>query len=142
MLAFGPENAQSLVGVALVLAICWAVSENRRRFPWKLAIGAILVQAILVLDGAMDCTCSEAETAPHRVSTDQRSAQGAHGGRGWYTPNEQHMYTHIQREKTRERETRGRKTGPNTTWGATLPWATKHVAAPATRAPHEQFQTK
>ena len=49
MLAFGPENAQSLVGVALVLAICWAVSENRRRFPWKLAIGAILVQAVLVL---------------------------------------------------------------------------------------------
>ena len=35
---FGPENAQSLVGVAVVLLICWAVSENRRRFPWKLAI--------------------------------------------------------------------------------------------------------
>ncbi|HEY0651202.1 Na+ dependent nucleoside transporter N-terminal domain-containing protein, partial [Phenylobacterium sp.] len=49
MLGFGPENAQSLVGVALVLLVCWAVSENRRRFPWKLAIGAILVQAILVL---------------------------------------------------------------------------------------------
>lgn len=42
-------NAQSLVGVALVLGLCWAISENRRRFPWKLAIGAILVQAILVL---------------------------------------------------------------------------------------------
>lgn len=49
MLAFGPENAQSLVGIALVLAVCWAVSENRKRFPWKLAIGAIVVQAILVL---------------------------------------------------------------------------------------------
>ena len=46
---FGLENAQSLVGVALVLLVCWAVSENRRRFPWKLAIGAISVQAILVL---------------------------------------------------------------------------------------------
>ncbi len=46
---FGPENAQSLAGVALVLVACWAVSENRRRFPWKLAIGAIAVQAILVL---------------------------------------------------------------------------------------------
>jgi concentrative nucleoside transporter, CNT family len=46
---FGLQNAQSLVGVALVLAICWAVSEDRRRFPWKLALGAILTQAVLVL---------------------------------------------------------------------------------------------
>jgi len=46
---FGPENAQSLVGVASVLAICWALSENRGRFPWKLTIGAIVVQAVLVL---------------------------------------------------------------------------------------------
>jgi CNT family concentrative nucleoside transporter len=46
---FGPENAQSLAGVALVLAICWLVSENRGRFPWKLAIGVIAVQAVLVL---------------------------------------------------------------------------------------------
>lgn len=46
---FGPQNAQSLVGVALVLIICWAVSEDRRRFPWKLALGAILTQAVLVL---------------------------------------------------------------------------------------------
>jgi CNT family concentrative nucleoside transporter len=32
-----------------VLLVCWAVSENRRRFPWKLAIGAILLQGLLVL---------------------------------------------------------------------------------------------
>jgi CNT family concentrative nucleoside transporter len=46
---FGLQNAQSLVGVAVVLIVCWAVSENRRRFPWKLAIGAIAVQGLLVL---------------------------------------------------------------------------------------------
>jgi CNT family concentrative nucleoside transporter len=46
---FGLENAQSLVGVAAVLAICWAFSEDRARFPWKLAVGAVLVQAALVL---------------------------------------------------------------------------------------------
>ena len=46
---FGLENAQSLVGVAVVLLICWAVSENRSRFPVRLAVGAILTQAILVL---------------------------------------------------------------------------------------------
>ena len=49
MFGFGLENAQSLVGVAAVLLICWAVSENRRRFPVKLAVGAILTQAVLVL---------------------------------------------------------------------------------------------
>jgi len=46
---FGLENAQSLVGVASVLLICWAVSENRARFPVKLAVGAILTQAVLVM---------------------------------------------------------------------------------------------
>ena len=46
---FGLENAQSLLGLALILALCWAISENRRRFPWKLAVGAIAVQAVLVL---------------------------------------------------------------------------------------------
>ena len=46
---FRVENAQSLVGVALAIGLCWAISENRRRFPWKLALGAIVVQAILVV---------------------------------------------------------------------------------------------
>jgi len=46
---FRPENAQSLVGIALAIGICWALSENRRCFPWKLAIGAVVVQALLVL---------------------------------------------------------------------------------------------
>ncbi|WP_340645914.1 nucleoside transporter C-terminal domain-containing protein [Phenylobacterium sp.] len=46
---FRLENAQSLVGVALTLAICWAMSEERSRFPWKLALGAIFVQVSLVL---------------------------------------------------------------------------------------------
>ncbi len=45
---FGLENAQSLVGVAAVLLLCWAVSENRMRFPWTLAIGAMLTQGLLV----------------------------------------------------------------------------------------------
>jgi concentrative nucleoside transporter, CNT family len=46
---FSLQNAQSLLGVAVVLLVCWAISENRRRFPWKLAVGAIAVQAVLVL---------------------------------------------------------------------------------------------
>ena len=46
---FRVENAQSLVGILLAIGLCWAISENRRRFPWKLALGAIAVQAILVV---------------------------------------------------------------------------------------------
>jgi CNT family concentrative nucleoside transporter len=46
---FGPENAQSLVGIAVTILICWALSEKRSAFPWKLALGAIAVQACLVL---------------------------------------------------------------------------------------------
>lgn len=46
---FQPENAQSLVGLALILALCWGLSENRERFPWKLVLGALVIQAVLVL---------------------------------------------------------------------------------------------
>ncbi|MBE7219898.1 MAG: NupC/NupG family nucleoside CNT transporter, partial [Caulobacteraceae bacterium] len=42
-------NAQSLVGLALVLAVCWAASEDRRRFPWKLVAGSLAIQLVLVL---------------------------------------------------------------------------------------------
>ena len=46
---FGLENAQSLVGIVLVIGFCWLISEERRRFPWKLAIGAVAIQAVLVV---------------------------------------------------------------------------------------------
>ena len=46
---FSPENAQSLTGIALVIGLCWLMSEGRLRFPWKLAIGAVLVQALLIV---------------------------------------------------------------------------------------------
>jgi CNT family concentrative nucleoside transporter len=46
---FRLENAQSLIGLALTIVVCWAISENRARFPWRLAIGALLVQIALIL---------------------------------------------------------------------------------------------
>ena len=46
---FLPENVQALAGVALTLGLCWLVSENRKRFPWLLAIGAVILQVSLVL---------------------------------------------------------------------------------------------
>jgi CNT family concentrative nucleoside transporter len=46
---FGPQNAQSLAGIVVVLAVCWLLSEDRRRFPFALAVGALAVQAGLVV---------------------------------------------------------------------------------------------
>ncbi len=43
------ENAQSLVGIVLTLVVCWALSEDRKRFPWRLALGALAVQVGLIL---------------------------------------------------------------------------------------------
>jgi CNT family concentrative nucleoside transporter len=45
---FQIENAQSLLGVGVICAICWALSERRGRFPWGLAVGAVGAQALLV----------------------------------------------------------------------------------------------
>ena len=42
-------NAQSLLGLVTVVGICWLLSEDRRRFPWKLALGALVIQIGLVL---------------------------------------------------------------------------------------------
>ena len=46
---FSLLNLQSLFGLVVIVAVCWAISENRRAFPWRLALGAIVVQASLVL---------------------------------------------------------------------------------------------
>jgi concentrative nucleoside transporter, CNT family len=47
-LAWTLENARPLAGVLLILMVCWLLSEGKRRFPWRLAIGAVLVQLALV----------------------------------------------------------------------------------------------
>ena len=46
---FGLYNAQSLLGLAVTLGLCWLLSENRARFPWRLALGAVSIQLALVL---------------------------------------------------------------------------------------------
>lgn len=45
---FRLENAQSLLGIVVILGICWALSEGRRQFPWRLALGAMSAQAVLI----------------------------------------------------------------------------------------------
>lgn len=48
-LVYTLENARSLIAVALIILVCWLLSENKRRFPVFLTLGAIAVQAGLVL---------------------------------------------------------------------------------------------
>lgn len=46
---FSLLNLQSVLGLIFVIGLCWGLSENRRAFPWRLTLGALAVQALLVL---------------------------------------------------------------------------------------------
>jgi CNT family concentrative nucleoside transporter len=48
-LSYSVENARSLIAVVLIILICWLLSENKARFPFLLTLGALSVQAGLVL---------------------------------------------------------------------------------------------
>jgi CNT family concentrative nucleoside transporter len=42
-------NARPLAAILLILALCWLLSEDKRRFPWAMAAGALAIQTVLVL---------------------------------------------------------------------------------------------
>lgn len=46
---FGLNNLQALVGLVVIPTLCWLVSENRRRFPWRLLVGTAVLQIMLIL---------------------------------------------------------------------------------------------
>ena len=46
---WGWDNARALLGIALIIGIAWAVSENRKKFPWKIALGAVGIQFVFAL---------------------------------------------------------------------------------------------
>jgi CNT family concentrative nucleoside transporter len=46
---WGWDNARAILGAGLIIALCWAMSENRKTFPWRLALGAMTVQAFLLV---------------------------------------------------------------------------------------------
>lgn len=47
--SYGFENIQSLIGIVVFIALCWLISENKKRFPWGLAVGALILQVGLIL---------------------------------------------------------------------------------------------
>jgi CNT family concentrative nucleoside transporter len=48
-MVYSLDNARPLIGVALILLVCWLLSEDKGRFPFLLTLGALATQAGLVL---------------------------------------------------------------------------------------------
>lgn len=42
-------NPTGLLGVVLLVVLAWAISEDRRRFPWRVAIGGVALQFVIAL---------------------------------------------------------------------------------------------
>ncbi|MFZ4120987.1 MAG: NupC/NupG family nucleoside CNT transporter [Caulobacterales bacterium] len=47
-MTYSLDNARSLLALVAIMLVCWLFSENKRRFPFLMAIGALGVQAGLV----------------------------------------------------------------------------------------------
>ncbi len=47
--SWGWDNARALIGIALIYLLALAMSENRRAFPWKLVLGASVLQFAFAL---------------------------------------------------------------------------------------------
>jgi len=46
---WGWDNARALLGMAVIFAIAWGLSENKKRFPWKIVLGAVMIQFAFAL---------------------------------------------------------------------------------------------
>jgi CNT family concentrative nucleoside transporter len=46
---WGWDNARALIGMAVIFAIAWALSENRKAFPWRIVLGAVVLQFAFAL---------------------------------------------------------------------------------------------
>ena len=44
-----PPFLQSAVGLAVLLSLAWALSENRRSPPWRIVIGSVVLQFVLAV---------------------------------------------------------------------------------------------
>lgn len=46
---WGWDNARAFLGIALIFAIAWGLSENKKQFPWKIVLGAVALQFAFAL---------------------------------------------------------------------------------------------
>ena len=47
-------NPQGLLGVAALLALAWALSEDRRNPPWRLVGAGLVLQVVLALERSVN----------------------------------------------------------------------------------------
>jgi CNT family concentrative nucleoside transporter len=43
------DNARALIGIVLIYAVCWALSEKKKLLPWKIILGATVLQFAFAL---------------------------------------------------------------------------------------------
>ena len=48
-MVWGWDNGRALLGLVVMFAVCWAVSENRKAFPWRVVLGATAIQLFFAL---------------------------------------------------------------------------------------------
>lgn len=48
-MVWGWDNARAFLGIALIFALVWVFSENRKAFPWRIVLGAIGMQFAFAL---------------------------------------------------------------------------------------------
>jgi CNT family concentrative nucleoside transporter len=46
---WGWDNARAILGLFVIVGIAWALSENRKRFPWKIVLGATAMMYFVIL---------------------------------------------------------------------------------------------
>ena len=46
---WGWDNARALLGILLIYGVCWVLSEKRKLFPFRLIIGATIMQFVFAL---------------------------------------------------------------------------------------------
>ena len=46
---WGWDNARAFLGIAMIFAIAWGLSENKKAFPWKIVLGAVALQFTFAL---------------------------------------------------------------------------------------------
>ena len=46
---WGWDNGRAIIGLFVITGIAWLLSENKRKFPWKIVVGAVVMMYAFTL---------------------------------------------------------------------------------------------